>query len=101
MPKTRNPQPPSRIHLPLLIHDDLQIVRLAARLRQAGEPGVRGGLGRVRDGDEGDGAVGAGGFAEVEEGFLGEGAAAVAEEGYDEGGGGELDFGGLGCFGAE
>lgn len=55
----------------------------------------------MRDGDERDGAVSAGGFAEVEEGFLGEGAAAVAEEGYDEGGGGELDFGCLGCFGAD
>ena len=55
----------------------------------------------MRDCYEGDIAVGAGGFAEVEEGFLREGAAAVAEEGYDEGGGGELDFGGLGCFGAD
>lgn len=94
MPKTRHPQPPSTIHFPFLIDNDLQIVRLAARLRQAGEPGVRGGLGGVRDRDEGDGAVGAGGFAQVEEGFFGEGAAAVAEEGDDEGGGGELDFGG-------
>ena len=49
----------------------------------------------MRDGEEGYGAVGAGGFAEVEEGFFREGAAAVAEEGYDEGaGGGEGDFGG-------
>ena len=95
MPKPRNPQPPSRINLPLLIHNDLQIIRLAARLRQAGEPGVCRGLGGVRDCEEGGGAVGAGGFAEVEEGFLCEGAAAVAEEGDDGGGGGgEGDSGG-------
>lgn len=48
----------------------------------------------MRNGDEGDVTVGAGGFAEVEEGFFGEGAAAVAEEGDYEWGGGELDFGG-------
>lgn len=46
----------------------------------------------MRDCYEGDGAVGAGGFAEVEECFFREGAAAVAEEGDDEGGGGGLDF---------
>lgn len=55
----------------------------------------------MRDYYEGEIAVGAGGFAEVEEGFLGEGAAAVAEEGDNEGGGGEGDFGGLGCLGAD
>lgn len=49
----------------------------------------------MRDCEEGGGAVGAGGFAEVEEGFLCEGAAAVAEEGDDGGGGGgEGDSGG-------
>jgi hypothetical protein len=50
----------------------------------------------VRDCEESGGAVGAGGFAEVEEGFFGEGAAAMAEEGDDGGGGGgeEGEFGG-------
>lgn len=47
----------------------------------------------MRDGDEGGGAVGAGGFAEVEEGFLREGAAAVAQESDDEGSRRELDVG--------
>ena len=92
MPEARHSQPPSRVRLPAFVHDDLQVVRLAARLRQAGEPGVRGGLRGVRDGDEGDVAVGAGGFAEVEEGFFREGAAAVAQESDDEGGRRELDF---------
>ena len=95
MPVPRNAQSPSPVRFQPFINNNLQIVRLAARLRQAGEPGVRGSLRGVRDCYEGDGAVGAGGFAEVEEGFLREGAAAVAEEGDDGGGGGgEGDSGG-------
>lgn len=37
----------------------------------------------MRDGDEGDVAVGTGGFADVEECLFGEGTAAVAQEGDD------------------
>jgi hypothetical protein len=78
MPKTRHTQSPRAISLPPLINNNLQIIRLAARLWQTSEPGFRSGWGRVGDCDERDIPMGAGCFAEVKEGFLGEGTAAVA-----------------------
>lgn len=46
----------------------------------------------MRDRDEGDVAMSAGYFAEIEESLFGEWTAAVAQEGDDERSGGELDF---------